>query len=319
MTSAPFAAEPGAPPPDAQGMIFDIDAFAVHDGPGVRLAVYFKGCPLRCLWCHSPESQATQPEAALARERCSGCGTCVDVCEREAHEFVAGRHLFHRERCAICGACWSSCAPGALAPRGYAVSAAEIVAKAIRHKPFFAHSGGGITLTGGETTMQPEFAEAILAGCRAGGVHTALETCGACAWETLERLARRCDLVLYDIKIVDEAAHREWTGASNRRILDNARRLAALSRNGGPAVRIRIPLIPAATDTDENIRAIFAFMRGAGLTDASLLPYNPSAGAKYEWLDREYTLQGEPQTRERLETLAALGREMGIQAASDGR
>jgi pyruvate formate lyase activating enzyme len=178
-------------------------------------------------------------------------------------------------------------------------------------KPFFEPSGGGITLTGGEVTGQVEFAAAVLRGCRNEGIHTAIETCGASSWPRLQALVDLCDLVLYDIKLIDDDQHRRWTGVSNQAILANARRLR------GYNVQVRVPLIPGITDTEQNLAGIYAFMRQAGLRRVALLPYNPSAGAKYEWLDRAYELEGEPQDQDCLQRLATLGRDEGLVVATD--
>jgi pyruvate formate lyase activating enzyme len=174
-------------------------------------------------------------------------------------------------------------------------------------KPFFAHSGGGITLTGGEVTLQAEFAQALLAGCQAAGIHTAIETSGACSWDRLESLLPHTDLVLYDLKLADDEAHRRWTGQSNQQVLANARRLDEKT------VRIRVPLIPGITDTDENLRGIFAFMREVGLGTVELLPYNPAAAAKYEWLGRQYTLDDRAAGDGGLASAQQLAREYGLQ------
>jgi pyruvate formate lyase activating enzyme len=292
-----------------RGLVFDIDTFAVHDGPGIRMAVYLKGCPLSCKWCHSPESQGTEPELVLTRDRCLLCGRCALACPQSAHVVEDGHHSIARARCAACGRCVAICPSRALAIKGYWISAGEVVAQATRMKPFFDHSGGGITLSGGEVAAQAEFAAAVLAGCREQGIHTAIETSGATSWDRLRSLVERCDLVLYDIKLVDEAAHRQWVGASNRQILDNARRLA------GHKVQVRVPLIPGITDTEENLSGIFATMREAGLGSVALLPYNTSAGAKYEWLDRDYEIEAETQTQETLEGMIEMARVAGLAAA----
>jgi pyruvate formate lyase activating enzyme len=291
---------------DSQGLVFDIDTFAVHDGPGIRMAVYLKGCPLACAWCHSPESQTRDAELILVRDRCVLCGTCVERCPQGVHAIVEGTHTLAREKCAVCGVCVQHCPAGALSIKGEWMPAARIVERAIHLRPFFKHSGGGVTLTGGEVTLQADFCAAVLAGCRAEGIHTAIETCGACPWERLERLLPQTDLVLYDLKLIDEDAHRRWTGVSNRQILDNARRLA------GHNVQIRVPLIPGITDTEGNVRGIFAFMRDVGLARVALLPYNPSAGAKYEWLDRPYAIDGQPQTSRMLDTFLDWGKQQGM-------
>jgi pyruvate formate lyase activating enzyme len=222
----------------------------------------------------------------------------------------------------------SACLNGALRVAGHRVPAEEIVKRAARLKPFFDHSGGGpsetagvgarrrgrrrlgggITLTGGEVTSQPEFAAAILAGCRAQHVHTAIETCGACPWETLERLLEHTDLVLYDLKLMDDDQHRRWTGASNRQILDNAARLT------GRDVEVRVPLIPDITDTDENLQAIFAFMARVGLKRAALLAFNTSASAKYEWLGLSLAVGGDRQTEDRLAAILNMAHAAGVAA-----
>ena len=295
--------------PDVKGLIFDLDTFAVHDGPGIRMAVYLKGCQLGCRWCHSPESISPQPELIFVRDRCALCGACAAVCVRGVHRVDASGHTLNRTDCIVCGQCVAGCPTGALALRGEVVSASDIVERAVRMRPFFDHSGGGVTLTGGEVTCQLDFARAVLAGCKSRGVQTAIETNGACPWDHLAQLLPYSDLVLYDLKLMDDEEHRRWTGASNRQVLENAAKLK--SHN----VQIRVPLIPGITDTDENLAAVFAFMRRAGLRRVSLLPYNASAAAKYEWLDLPFEIRAEAQSPERLDALLAMARAAGLEAA----
>ena len=264
---------------EVTGTIFDIDQTALHDGPGVRMTVFLKGCPLRCAWCHSPESQAFAPEIVWYETRCTYCEACVAACPQGIRRpgMIAPED---RARCTLCGACIEACPAGALEITGRDVTAGEIAEMALRLPPFFARTGGGVTLTGGEPTAPADFASALASLCRDAGIHVSLETCGLAPWETLERLAEVVDLWLYDLKLADSAAHEQYTGAGNERIIANLRSLV----ESGANVVVRVPLIPGVNDDDATVRAIAELARVLGVAKIDLLPFNPATGGKYSWL-----------------------------------
>lgn len=255
--------------PEAQtGLVFDIMRFALHDGPGIRTTVFLKGCPLRCDWCHNPESQSPGPSLLFFEERCRGCGDCASVCPHGLTE------------CEACGRCAEVCLTGARRRAGRATSVAEVLAEVERDRIFYDESGGGMTLSGGEPLAQPLFAEALLGACRARRIHTALDTCGMASAGTLLRVAAQADLVLYDVKLVDDALHRRHTGASNQLILDNLR---VLAETGRPVV-VRYPLIPGVNDGEAALSDLAGLLAALGLCRLDLLPYHPNGIDKYRRL-----------------------------------
>ena len=303
------------PAQSPRGLVLDIDRFAVHDGPGIRTAVFLKGCTLHCAWCHSPESQGFSPELIYMENKCTACGLCLEACPRaglssmEASGDMGCRVALDRSVCDQCGACVEVCYPGALKMSGEWWVAETLAAEVARDAPFFKSSGGGVTLSGGEASQQAEFALAFLAACKTHGLSTAIETNGAASQAVFERLAQVTDLFLFDLKQMDDAEHRRLTGASNRASLRNLQRLAEL----GAQVVVRVPCIPGLTDTPANLTATAQWMRAHSLAHLHLLPYNPAAPAKYAWLDRAYPLaELVPQTAEVMEASAALCRSYGL-------
>lgn len=273
------------------------------------MAVYLKGCPLRCIWCHSPESIAAKPEVVWYEARCQQCGACAAPCPEKLPAWFE-QAAEHRARCRQCGACVQACPADALEMKGYETTAGTVADAAERLKPFFTRSGGGVTLMGGEPTFQAEFAIAIATLCRARGIHVAVETCGYTSWGRLERLAGVTDLFLYDLKDADPERHRRHCGAGLAPIAENLRRLVAR----GADVVVRLPLIPGCNDSPAEVAAIARLARHCGARRITLLPFNPAASGKYSWLRRPYPLpharrQGDAQLRH-LEAIAA---ETGLQ------
>ena len=275
------------------GICFDIQRFSIHDGPGIRTTVFLKGCPLSCLWCHNPESQARLSEVRIIETRCIRCGSCGAACPRG---LAGGPWLPDPARCERCGACAEACPTGArqLAGRAYGVD--EVLDAVERDRPFYDESGGGVTFSGGEPFMQPMFLAHMVGSCRANGIHVAIETCGQADTRALLDVARDTDLFLFDLKFVDDDRHREYTGASNVMILRNLERLTAARA----AVRVRFPLIPGVNDDDGNVRAMGALLASIGLTRVDVLPYHRAGLAKYDRLQRPSRLPDtQPPTSER--------------------
>lgn len=288
----------------------NIQRCSVHDGPGIRTTVFFKGCNLRCFWCHNPETLSPRREIQWFPERCIGCGACLERCPHGAHEVVDGAHVFRRERCVACRACVETCYAQALVLAGEERTAEEVVEIALRDRPFYETSGGGVTLSGGEPLLQPEFAAAILARCRAEGLHTAIETAAHVPWARLAGILPLTDLVMLDVKLPDPARHRAATGAGNARILANARRLGSQSQ---PLI-VRTPIVPGVNDTPDDVAAIAAFAATLpNLLYYELLPFHAMAAGKYDSLALDYDARSlDTPDKDRLEALCAAARAQGI-------
>ena len=254
------------------GVIFDIQRFSIHDGPGIRTNVFLKGCPLRCRWCHNPEGLSPKPEISYLEKKCSMCGQCAAVCPNGCHKADENGHIFNRDACISCGRCAEGCFFGALELVGKRMSAREVVDEAMKDETFFKTSGGGITLSGGEPMFQPSFSKAILTEAKSRGLSTCMETSGYASRESFESLLRYVDLFLFDIKETSKERHIEATGVDNAPILENLKLLS----DSGKQIVLRCPLIPGINDRREHAENIAALSRAhKGVISIEIEPYHP--------------------------------------------
>jgi pyruvate formate lyase activating enzyme len=298
------------------GKVYDIQGFSLQDGPGIRTTVFLKGCPLRCPWCHSPESQQFHSQLSWISLRCLGiakCGKCLTACSKEA---ISGgtltrhavtqeeiRHIrINRSSCDHCGDCAVVCLPKALYLCGTDYTVEELLKRLSKDIPFYEQSEGGVTISGGEPLCQPDFTLELLKGLQRLGIHTALDTTGYATPAVIDSVLPYTDLFLYDLKHMDSEQHRIVTGVPNERILDNARRIA----NSGGRLQIRIPIIPDFNDSEESIRKIGHFCRslGTAITMIQLLPYHNLGVMKYQRIDDgKVIMEATPPADEKVRTL----------------
>jgi len=272
-----------------RGLVFDIQRFCVHDGPGIRTTVFLKGCSLRCFWCQNPEGISINPVIMYYPSKCINCGQCVLICPKNAHIMMNGKHEFLRNRCDSCGKCVEKCYSGALQIAGKLMSVDEVMVEVLKDRKFYEISGGGVTLSGGDPVIQYEFSKAVLRKCKAEGLHTAIETAANCSWKVLEALIPFIDIIIMDIKLIDNEKHKKVTGVSNTIILENAKKL---SQTGKPLI-IRTPIIPTVNDNIEAVKQIAEFIAPfPNLQYYELIPFHRLGEGKYHALGLEYAASG---------------------------
>ncbi|GAB6136960.1 trans-4-hydroxy-L-proline dehydratase activase [Halanaerobaculum tunisiense] len=266
-----------------QGRIINLQKYSIHDGTGIRTTLFFKGCPLNCWWCHNPESQSREPEIMFYADKCIGCGTCVKRCSVNAIEIKADRPVVDQEECTLCGRCADFCYNQAREYVGKEITVAELVEEVLKDEIFYEESGGGVTFSGGEPLMQIDFLVESLTACKSRGLHTAVDTSGYAPWEDLERILDKVDVFLYDLKLMDNEAHKKYIGVSNELILKNLERLSAEGSN----IFIRIPLIAGVNDNQQNILDSIEFLADLNISQVNLLPYHELGQDKHKRLGME--------------------------------
>jgi pyruvate formate lyase activating enzyme len=297
------------------GMVFDIQRYSLHDGPGLRTNVFLKGCNLSCQWCSNPESQFSLPEIAFFGKSCFLCGDCVPACASGAILLQESQITWDRSKCNKCFDCAKICTAHAFSVIGKEMTAGEVLADVLRDVAFYGEQGG-LTLTGGEPALQAEFSESVLQLARAAGVHTAIETCGAVPWQNLERLLPHLNLVLYDLKHMDGDIHRRFTGKDNDVILNNLSRVA----KSGVDLVVRVPLIPGFNADQNSLAAIAGFVKTlASGPEVHLLGYHTLGRAKYRALGLAYPLETQsPMPVEEAEKWANVFRAEGVKVLVGG-
>jgi len=271
-----------------KGLIFNIQRFSVHDGPGIRTLIFMKGCPLKCIWCCNPESQSIKKEIMFTEDRCLGCGNCSQHCPSSAIQMKEGKPFIDKNKCTLCGVCAQVCPTQATEMIGEEMTVDEVMEEVLKDTNFYYRSGGGITITGGEPLVQPKFVRNLLRKCKEHGINTAIETCGYVQWDILETILEYIDLILFDIKHMNSKKHKQYTGVNNEMILQNLSNLEKFKKG----IIIRVPVIPGHNDSIKNMKEIASFARRLKIKEIHLLPYHRLGKNKYKRMKKRYNLEG---------------------------
>lgn len=299
-------------------LITNIQRFSIHDGDGIRTTVFFKGCPLRCVWCHNPESQKKEKELLVSTAACTGCGACTAVCPEKAISVSDGKARTDRTRCTACGACTEVCAPGLREIAGRKYTVKELVEELLKDQMFYEESGGGVTFSGGEVlSVDMEFVLEAAKELKRQDISLAIDTCGYVPYERLRKILPYTDIFLYDLKGMDRGMHRRDTGADNDLVLENLIRLA----QDGARICIRIPTVKERNGTEQNMEEIVSFLQEHEIqpVQINLIPYHDTGSGKYRRMDREYEGTGlHAPDRDEMEMLAAIFRNAGFKNTKIG-
>ena len=272
------------------GIVFNIQRYCIHDGPGIRTTVFLKGCPLNCPWCSNPESIHPDSEIVYDKNHCIHCETCIHLCPMRALKFIDGELKFERDICNQCNICVQNCMSGGLQLIGNSLTADDVIQQVNKDLSFYKRSGGGVTFSGGEPVFQYHFLLSLLKKFKAEKIHTTIETGGFQKWEILSKIVEEVDLVYYDLKIIDDKKHKRIMGVSNSLILSNAKMMI---KNYSAKVIFRIPIIPTYTDSEDNIKGITNFLKGIGYKGGiEIIPYHRFGESKYHLLNKSYKLKG---------------------------
>lgn len=298
-----------------KGTIINIQKYSVHDGPGIRTSIFFKGCPLSCWWCHNPETHSKNHEIMFFEDRCTGCGRCENSCPNGSIKINGNKAKVNKETCTLCGKCANVCLKEAREYVGKDISVNEIIKEIVKDRPFYEESNGGVTFSGGEPLIYSDFLSEVLERCKRLGIHTAIETSGYVPWGNIEKVIDNVDLFLYDLKLMDNNKHKIYIGSDNKLILDNLSKICERNSN----VIIRMPIIAGINDNEEHVNKVIELISVLNILEVNLLPFHKMGMDKYKRLNKVYKLTGnEVPSQEKMDDLALRFKMAGIKVKIGG-